>query len=59
MMYEIGQMVQYYADDTEKFYQGVVKNVSENFIKPDFTQYQVSFLGGDFWLYEIDLLEVK
>tara|TARA_R100000329_G_scaffold142237_1_gene125532 strand:- start:26 stop:208 length:183 start_codon:yes stop_codon:yes gene_type:complete len=57
MKYKIGQVVQYYADDTQEFYAGKVVDVSENFIKPEFTQYQVCFIGGKFWLYECDLLE--
>jgi len=55
MKFKIDETVKYFADDTERYYHGVIKKISENFIKPEFTQYQVSFTGGDFWLYEKDL----
>ena len=55
MKYKIDEIVKYFADDTERYYHGVIKKTSENFIKPELTQYQVSFTGGNFWLYEKDL----
>ena len=58
MKFKVGQIVRYFADDTQEFYSGMIKDVSENFIKPEFTQYQISFAGGDFWMYECDLQEV-
>ena len=59
MKYKVGQKVKYFADDTEEWFDGVVKTISLNYVEPRLTQYQVSFLGGDYWLYEIDLLEAE
>ena len=57
MKFKIGQIVQYFADDTEKYYAGKVVDVSVNFCNSAKTQYQVCFIGGKFWLYEEDLTE--
>tara|TARA_R100001460_G_scaffold105084_1_gene151337 strand:- start:65 stop:229 length:165 start_codon:yes stop_codon:yes gene_type:complete len=54
MKYKIGQKVKYFADDTEKYYMGVIKSIN-----PIDQNYLVTFQGGSFWFNEEDLLEVK
>lgn len=59
MKFQIDETVKYFADDTERYYHGVVIKISPNYLQPKLNQYQVSFTGGNFWLYEKDLEKVK
>jgi len=57
MKYKVGQKVKYFADDTEKYYFGIVKNCTSN-LTTNLNMYKVTFDGGDFWMFECDLQEV-
>ena len=58
MKFKINETVKYYADDTEKYYHGVVKEISKKNKKSNLAEYRVSFLGGDFWFYENELIKI-